>query len=100
MFSSIKASRKWGLLSLTVLVVTLSQIFIILSFCNIPIVDFSYDQKTQETQTAKQFRLHDDSVFATRVSLSENTACAHQKPNITVADVSEISASEHEIGRM
>jgi hypothetical protein len=38
-----------------------------------------------------------------------NTACAaftstperaHQKPNITVADVSEISASEHEIGRM
>jgi hypothetical protein len=25
---------------------------------------------------------------------------AHQKPNITVADVSEISASEHEIGRM
>jgi hypothetical protein len=39
----------------------------------------------------------------------DNTACAaftstperaHQKPNITVADVSEISASEHEIGRM
>jgi hypothetical protein len=25
---------------------------------------------------------------------------AHQKCNITVADVSEISASEHEIGRM
>jgi hypothetical protein len=25
---------------------------------------------------------------------------AHQKSNITVADVSEISASEHEIGRM
>jgi hypothetical protein len=48
-------------------------------------------------------------VFATSVPLSDNTACAaftstpgpvHQKPNITVADVSEISASEHEIGRM
>jgi hypothetical protein len=46
-------------------------------------------------------------VFATSVPLSDNTACAaftstpehaHQKPNITVADVSEISASEHEIG--
>ena len=73
-------------------------------FCN-----FSYDEKTQETQTAKQLRLHDDSVFATNVPLSDNTASAaftstperaHQKPNITVADVSEISASEHEIGRM
>jgi hypothetical protein len=41
---------------------------------------------------------------ATSVPLSDNTACAaftstperaHQKPNITVADVSEISASEH-----
>ena len=51
----------------------------------------------------------DDSVFATRVPLSDNTACAaftstperaHQKSNITVADVSEISTSEHEIGRM
>ena len=70
------------------------------------IVNFSYDD---ETQTAKQLRLHDDSVFATSVPLSDNTACAaftstpgraHQKPNITVADVSEISASEHEIGRM
>jgi hypothetical protein len=48
-------------------------------------------------------------VFATSVPLSDNTACAafmstpecaYQKPNITVADVSEISASEHEIGRM
>ena len=48
-------------------------------------------------------------MFATSVPLSDNTACAaftstperaHQKPNITVADVSEISASEHEIGRM
>ena len=73
-------------------------------FCN-----FSYDEKTRETQTAKQLRLHDDSAFATNVPLSDNTACdaftftperAHQKPNITVADVSEISASEHEIGRM
>jgi hypothetical protein len=43
------------------------------------------------------------------VPLSDNTACAafistperaHQKPNITVADVSEISASEHAIDRM
>jgi hypothetical protein len=48
-------------------------------------------------------------VFATGVTLSDNTACAaftstskraQQKPNITVADVSEISVSEHEIGRM
>jgi hypothetical protein len=48
-------------------------------------------------------------VFATSVPLYDNTACAaftstpehaHQKPNITVADVSEISASEHEIGIM
>ena len=48
-------------------------------------------------------------MFATSVPLSDNTACAaftftpehaHQKPNITVADVSEISASEHEMGRM
>jgi hypothetical protein len=48
-------------------------------------------------------------VFATSVPLSDNTACAafmstpervHQKPNITVADVSEISASEHAIDRM
>jgi hypothetical protein len=48
-------------------------------------------------------------VFATSVPFSDNTACAaftstpgpvHQKPTITVADVSEISASEHEIGRM
>ena len=47
--------------------------------------------------------------LGTRVPLSDNTACAaftstperaHQKCNITVADVSEISASEHEIGRM
>jgi hypothetical protein len=62
----------------------------------------SYDEKTQGTQTAKQLRLHDDSLFATSVPLSDNTACAaftstperaHQKPNITVADVSEISAS-------
>ena len=60
-------------------------------------------------QTAKQLRLQEDSVFATSVPLSDNTACAaftstpkraHQKSNITVADVSEISASEHEIGRM
>ena len=112
MFSSIKASRKWGLLPLIVLVVTLSQIFIIfviLQFCNIPIVNFNYDEKTRETQTAKQLKLQDDSVFATSVPLSDNTACAaftstperaHQKSNITVADVSEISASEHEIGRM
>ena len=80
-----------------------------MSFYNIPIVNFSYDEKTQETQTAKQLKLQDDSVFATRVPLSNNTACAaftstperaHQKSNITVADVSEISASEHEIGRM
>ena len=48
-------------------------------------------------------------MFATSVPLSDNTACAaftftpvraHQKSNITVADVSEISASEHEMGRM
>jgi hypothetical protein len=49
--------------------------------------------------------------LGTRVPLSDNTACAaftftperaHQKSNITqtVADVSEISASELEIGRM
>jgi hypothetical protein len=65
--------------------------------------------QTRETQTVKQLRLHADSVFATSVPLSDNTACAaftstperaHQKPNIIVADVSEISASEHEIGRM
>jgi hypothetical protein len=52
-----------------------------------------------------------DSVFATSVPLShsDNTACAaftstperaHQKSSITFADVSEISASEHEIGKM
>jgi len=96
--SSFKASPKWGLLSLTVLVVTLSQIFIIfviLQFCYILIVNFSYmfDEKTQETQTAKQLKLQDDSVFATSVPLSDNTACAaftstpehaHQKPNITL----------------
>ena len=96
MFSSIKASQKWGLLPLTVLVVTLSQIFIIfviLQFCNIPIVNFSYDEKPQETQTAKQLKLQDDSVFATSVPLShsDNTACAaftstperaHQKSNM------------------
>jgi hypothetical protein len=85
--------------------------FVILQFCNIPIVNCSYDEKTQETQTVKELKLQDDSVFATTVPLShsENTACAaftsttersHQKSNITVADVSEISASEHEIGRM
>jgi hypothetical protein len=45
-------------------------------FCNIPIVNVSYDEKTQETQTAKQLKLQDDSVFATRVPLSNNTACA------------------------
>ena len=76
---------------------------------SLAIVNFSYDEKTQETQTVKQLRLHDDSVFATSVPLSDNTARAaftstperaHQKTNITVADVSEISASEHEIGRM
>ena len=58
-----------------------------------------YNEKTQEIQTAKYLKLKDDSVFATRVSLSDNTACAaftstperaHQKSNITVADVSEI----------
>jgi hypothetical protein len=47
--------------------------------------------------------------MATSVPFSDNTACAaftstpehaNQKHNITVADVSEISASEHEIGRM
>jgi hypothetical protein len=68
-----------------------------------------YNEKTQEIQTAKYLKLKDDSVFVTSVSLSDNTACAaftsttehaHQKSNITVADVSEISASEHEIGRM
>jgi hypothetical protein len=47
-----------------------------LSFYNIPIVNFSYDEKTQETQTAKQLKLQDDSVFATCVPLSNNTACA------------------------
>jgi hypothetical protein len=51
-------------------------IFVILQFCNIPIVNFSYDEKTQETQTAKQLKLQDDSVFATSVPLSDNTACA------------------------
>jgi hypothetical protein len=68
-----------------------------------------YDEKTQEIQTTKQLKLQDDSVFVTSVPLSDNTACAaftstperaHQKSNITVADVSEISASEHKIGRM
>jgi hypothetical protein len=57
----------------------------------------------------KQQKLQDDSVLATSVPLYDNTACAaftstperaHQRPNITVADVYEISASEHEIGRM
>jgi hypothetical protein len=32
-------------------------IFVALQFCNIPIVNFSYDEKTQETQTAKQLKL-------------------------------------------
>jgi hypothetical protein len=82
-----------------------------LYYGDIPIVNFSYDEKTQETQTSKQLKLQDDSMFTTSVPLSDNTACAaftftpvraHQKSNITqtVADVSEISASELEIGRM
>jgi hypothetical protein len=66
-------------------------------------------RKLRRHKQQNNLRLHDDSVFATSVPLSDNTACAaftstperaHQKPNITVADVSEISASEHEIGRM
>jgi hypothetical protein len=41
------------------------------------IVNFSYDEKTQETQTAKQQqKLQDDSVFATSVPLYDNIACA------------------------
>ena len=56
-----------------------------------------YDEKTREIQTAKYLKLKDDSVFAAFTSTPER---AHQKSNITVADVSEISASEHEIGRM
>ena len=60
-------------------------------------------------QKKQQQKLQDDSVFATRVPLYDNIACAaftstperaHQKPNLTVADVSEISASEHAIDRM
>ena len=35
-----------------------------------------YDEKTQEIQTVKQLKLQDDSVFATSVPLSDNTACA------------------------
>ena len=36
-----------------------------------------YDEKTQETQTAKQQqKLQDDSVFATSVPLYDNIACA------------------------
>ena len=66
-------------------------------------------RKLRRHKQQNNLRLHDDSVFATSVPLSDNTACAaftstperaHQKPNITVADISEISASEHEIGRM
>jgi hypothetical protein len=40
------------------------------------IVNFIYAEKTQETQTAKQLRLQEDSVFATSVPLTDNTACA------------------------
>jgi uncharacterized membrane protein YciS (DUF1049 family) len=40
-------------------------IFVALQFCNIPIVNFSYDEKTQETQTSKLLKLLIDSVFAT-----------------------------------
>ena len=66
-------------------------------------------RKLRRHKQQNNLRLHDDSVFATSVPLSDNTTCAaftstperaHQKPNIIVADVSEISASEHEIGRM
>jgi hypothetical protein len=39
--------------------------FVVLQFCNIPIVNFSYDEKTQETQTSKLLKLLIDSVFAT-----------------------------------
>ena len=47
-----------------------------LYYGDIPLDNFSYDEKTQETQTAKQPKLQDDSMFATSVPLSDNTACA------------------------
>ena len=82
-----------------------------LSFYNLQYsyCQFQLYEKTQETHTAKLLKLQDDSVFDISVPLSYNTACAtftttperaHQKSNITVADVSAISASENEIGRM
>ena len=70
---------------------TVTDLHYFLSFYNI--VNFRYDEKMQVTQTAKQLKLQDDSVFATSVPLSDNTACAaftstpehaHQKPNITL----------------
>jgi hypothetical protein len=66
-------------------------------------------RKLRRHKQQNNLRLHHDSVFATSVPLSDNTACAaftstpepaYQKPNLTVADVPENSASEHEIGRM
>ena len=85
--------------------------FVILQFCNIPrLLSISaMMRKLRRHKQQKQLRLHDASVFATSVPLSDNTACAafmstperaHQKPNITVAEISEITASEHENGRM
>ena len=62
--------------------------------------------KLRRQKQQNNLRLHDDSVFATSVPLSDNTACAaftftperaYQKPNLTVADVSENSASEHRL---
>jgi hypothetical protein len=50
------------------------------------------------TSTVRDRRPHfRDALSAAFTSTPER---AHQKSNITVADVSEISASEHEIGRM
>jgi hypothetical protein len=72
-----------------------------------PIVNFSYDEKTHETQTAKQLKLQDDSVFATSVPLSDNTACAastpecaHQKCNITIMKICDSVTTSTVRGRM
>jgi len=91
---------------------TVTDLHYFLSFYNILIVNFSYDEKMQVTQTAKQLKLQDDSVLATSVPLSDNTACAaftstpehaHQKHNITLVSSSlclSPIAYVSEIGRM
>jgi hypothetical protein len=57
------------------------------------------DSVTTSTVRGKRPHFRDALIEETILYLSTPER-AHQKSNITVADVSEISASEHEIGRM